>query len=103
MTMHATRLTIDASRLRNQVSDLLGYVHPLDASDVRHLPIVDICGDRVEICDGYHRIAGLIAGGAETIDCVTCDVPRWLSYAADNGQQTMHRFAIQRIYAALSR
>jgi len=64
--MKTTRLTIDASKLRNQVSDLLGYVQPLHASEIRFPPIVDVCGDRVEICDGYHRIAGLIAGGAET-------------------------------------
>lgn len=99
--MKSTRLIIDAGKLRNAVSDLIGYVQPLDATDIRNPPIVDICGDRVEICDGYHRIAGLIAGGAESIECVTCDVPRWLSYAADNNQQTMHRFAIGRIYAAL--
>ena len=99
--MKSTRLTIDVSKLRNAVSDLIGYVQPLDATDIRNPPIVDICGDRVEICDGYHRIAGLIAGGAETIECVTCDVPQWLAHAADNNQQTMHRFAIGRIYAAL--
>lgn len=99
--MKTTRLTIDASKLRNAVFDLIGYVQPLDASDIRNPPIVEISGDRVEICDGYHRIAALIAGGAESIECVTCDVQRWLSYAADNSQQTMHRFAIGRIYAAL--
>jgi len=99
--MKSTRLTIEASKFRNQVSDLLGYVQPLHASDVRFPPIVDVSGDRVEICDGFHRIAGLIAGGAETIECVTCDVARWLSYAADNGQQTMHQFAIRRIHASL--
>ena len=99
--MKSTRLTIDASKLRNAVADLIGYVQPLHSSEIRNPPIVDICGDRVEICDGYHRIAGLIAGGAESIECVTCDVQRWLSYAADNGGQTMHRFAIGRIYAAL--
>ena len=98
--MKTTRLTIDVGKLRNQVADLLGYVQPLHASDIRFPPIVDVSGDRVEICDGYHRIAGLIAGGAEVIECVTCDVARWLSYAADNGQQTMHRFAVARIHAA---
>ena len=90
-----------ADKAQSYDSDLIGYVQPLDAADIRNPPIVDICGDRVEICDGYHRIAALIAGGAESIECVTCDVPRWLSYAADNNQQTMHRFAIGRIYAAL--
>lgn len=97
--MKSTRLTIDAARFAAAVSDLIGSVQAI--SSVHSLPVVEICGDRIEIIDGYHRIAGLIAGGAETIECVTCDCEDTLGDAANAERPGVQREALRRIYAAL--
>ena len=97
--MKSTRLTIDAARVYSAVSDLIGSVQPI--TSVHSLPVVEICGDRIDIIDGYHRIAGLIAGGAETIECVTCDCADTIGDAANAERPAVQREALRRIYAAL--
>ena len=97
--MNARKITIPVSQLRNAVSDLIGYVEPLDG--VHYLPVVAVLGGgAIDIIDGYHRIAGLIRGGAEAIDCVTCDDIDLLAAAASDSRSEQQA-ATSAIYAAL--
>ena len=97
--MTSTVIQIDAARLMSQVADV--DAPSLDPADCRHMPIVEIIGHRVDIIDGYHRIAGMIRAGATVISCVTCDDADVLSDAANPEDSTTQAAAIAAIYAAI--
>jgi len=99
MIMTVTRISIAASRVANQVADVIAPA--LAASDCKPLPIVAMLpSGRVDIVDGYHRIAGLIAGGAETIDCLVCDDEDLVAAAGNAEDTTAQQAALEVIYAA---
>ena len=97
--MNARIITIDAAALRRQVWELVesGEVPPLSKADCPHPPIVDAAGD---ICDGMHRVAGMIAAGETAISCVTCDDIDLLGDAADAENPVRQAEALARIYEA---
>ena len=97
--MQVARLTISADRLRNIVADVIAS--PLAQCDCRRAPIVELCGDRVEIVDGYHRIAGMIAAGETQIGCITCSNTDLVALAADPGRPERQRRALAAIYRAI--
>jgi hypothetical protein len=98
--MRVTRLTISADRLRHIVADVTSS--PLAQSDCRRAPIVEVLdGGSVEIVDGYHRIAGMIAAGETHIDCITCDNTDLIALAADPGRPERQRRALAAIYRAI--
>jgi hypothetical protein len=98
--MNARIITIDAAALRRQVWELVesGEVPPLSQADCPHPPIVDAAGD---ICDGMHRVAGMIAAGETAIACVTCDDTNLLGEIADAEHPAQQANAIRKIYDAL--
>jgi hypothetical protein len=98
--MNARVITIDADVLRRQVWELIesGDVPPLRQADCQHPPITDAAGG---ICDGMHRVAGMIAAGETAIACVTCDDLFLLGEIADAEHPEKQADAIRRIYAAL--
>lgn len=95
--MTVTRLTIDASRFASAVS---GVTAPaLAQSDCRRAPIVELlAGGCVEIVDGYHRIAGMIAAGETAIDCLTCDDSDLIADAGNPERPARQAAALDRIY-----
>lgn len=96
--MASRKITVETSKLALQVEGMC--CAPLDACEIRHLPIVEVTPTgRVEIIDGFHRIAGLIAGGATEIECVTSDDADLLDAAAEPGAG--QQAAIDAIYAAI--
>ncbi len=99
--MASRKLTIDVTdRLRNTVADV--EAPALDPSDCRKLPIIDVLpSGRVDIIDGYHRIAGMVRFGAESIECVTSDDADLLADAADCEDTERQAKAIAAIYASL--
>jgi hypothetical protein len=98
--MRVTRLTISSDRLRYMVADVTAP--PLAQADCRRAPIVKVLdGGDVEIVDGYHRIAGMIAAGETAIDCITCDNTDLIALAADPGRPERQRRALAAIYRAI--
>jgi hypothetical protein len=97
--MKSTVIQINADSVRNQIADTSAPA--LDPADCQHLPIVDMTGGRVEIIDGYHRIAGMLAYGATTISVVTCDDKDVLADAANAEQPEKQQAAVSAIYAAM--
>ncbi len=100
--MNARIITIDADVLRRKVWELIesGEVPPLSQADCQHPPIVDADGD---ICDGMHRVAGMIAAGETEIDCVTCDDSNLLGEIANAEHPAKQAAAIRTLYAAVQR
>lgn len=97
--MKVTRITIEASKFVNQVADTQSA--PLCQRDCKSLPIVEILpGGRVDIIDGFHRIAGMIAAGETMIACLTCDDSDILGDAADAENTTRQAAALAAIYSA---
>lgn len=101
--MASRKITISAAQVRNAVS---GVEAPaLDPADCRELqiPVVYVMPDgRVDIVDGYHRIAGMLAYGAESIECVTTDDFDLLADAGNAEQPSVQRAAIEAIYSSLN-
>jgi hypothetical protein len=98
--MNARKITVPVSAVHYAVANLLPYVQPIGS--VHYLPVVEVSrSGRVDILDGYHRIAALIAGGAEAIECVTCDDADLLAACADSDRRDAQRDACSRLYAAV--
>lgn len=96
--MAAQVITIESGKLLNLVCDT--DAAPLAQSDCKALPIVEILpSGRIEIVDGYHRIAGMIAAGETAINCVVCDDEQLVCDAANNEQTASQRAAIESIYS----
>ena len=97
--MKVTKVTIAATMLANQVSDTAAPA--LSLADCHRLPIVEISpSGRVDIIDGYHRVAGMIAAGETTIDCLTCDDDGVLGDAANAEHLDLQAAALDAIYSA---
>ena len=98
--MNARTIAIASAVLRRQVWELIqsGEVPPLSQADCDWPPVVDRAGN---ICDGMHRVAGMIAAGETTIDCVTCDDDSLLGDAANAENPEKQAAAIRSIYAAV--
>lgn len=97
--MKSTVIQISAEAVRGQVADTSAPA--LDPADCKCLPIVEIIGSRVDIIDGFHRIAGMLAFGATLVNAVTCDDADVLADAANAENPVKQHAAIDAIYAAL--
>lgn len=96
--MKVTQIGIEISKLANQVADVSAPA--LAATDCHRLPIVEILpSGRVEIVDGFHRIAGMIAAGETIIPCLTCDNEDVLAAAANAEDPVAQLAALKMIYA----
>lgn len=95
--------TITLAQVRYAVADLVAEVASLDPADCRELPIVD----GTDICDGYHRLAGMVRWANESgldlasvrVTCATSDDADLLAAAANNEDKIAQRRAIAKIYA----
>jgi len=97
--MQVTRVMVDANKFASAVADVIAPA--LHKSDCVRLPIVEIMpSGRIEIIDGYHRIAGMIAAGETTIDCLTCDDAGVLGDASNPERPEQQEIALEAIYAA---
>lgn len=97
--MKITKLMIDTAKLASQVAGVSAPA--LDPTDCRRLPIVEVLpSGRVDIIDGFHRISGMIAWGATTIDCIMCDDSDLLADAANPEDSIKQAAAIDAIYGA---
>ena len=109
--MNAKQVTIALDRLARHIdAELIAEASPLSpAGTATACPIVELIGDRVDIIDGFHRVAGMVAWARRrglaldsvTVHCVTCDDAALLADAADAEHPEAQRVAIARIYAAL--
>lgn len=97
--MIATKTKIDASKMANQVSGTQAIA--LCQFDCPMPPVVEIMpSGQVEIIDGFHRIAGMIAAGETQIDCITCDDDDVLAAAANAERPDEQDEALAAIYGA---
>lgn len=95
--------TITLAQVRYAVADLVSEVPSLDPTDCCDLPIVD----GTDICDGYHRLAGMVRWANESglglagvrVTCATSDDCDLLAAAANNEDRVAQRRAIAKIYA----
>ena len=108
--MNATTITITLDQVARHIdAELVAEASPLNPADGVALPIVEIVGTRVDIIDGYHRLAGMIAWarqadlslGSVAVRCATCDDASVLADAANADRPGSQQSAIDRIYAAL--
>jgi hypothetical protein len=97
--MRVTAITISAAQLAFEVSDTESA--PLNQCDCKQLPIVDVADSgRVEIVDGFHRIAGMILAGETAIACLICDDDNVIADAANGENAESQERALAAIYAA---
>lgn len=95
--------TITLTQIQHAVADVVAEVPALDPADCRELPIVD----GTDICDGYHRLAGMVRWANESgldlasvrVTCATSDDGDLLAGAANNEDKAAQRKAIARMYA----
>lgn len=89
---------IEAAKFYSAVADVDSTL--LAQSDCKAMPIVErLPSGRIEIVDGYHRIAGMILAGETAINCVVCDDEQLVCDAANNEQPEAQRAAIEAIYS----
>ena len=88
-------------------ASVMGRVHdvessPLLASDCKDLPIVMIDDSgKVDIIDGYHRLAGMIAAGEIDLPVVVCDDAELCGIAANAEDSGSQAEALATIYASV--
>ena len=98
--MSARKIMISADSFRFAVADVVA--RPL-RSDCYAMPIVErVPSGLYEIVDGHKRIAGLIAGGADEIECVLCDDEDLIAVAGNAERPDAQREAIAAIYASVN-
>ena len=97
--MIVTRMTVPAATLAAEVADTDSA--PLAQRDCPALPIVAVSpSGKIEIIDGFHRIAGMIAAGETDIVCLTCDDLDVLGDAANAENPKKQAAALSAIYKA---
>jgi hypothetical protein len=97
----ARRTTITAASVAGRVHDVES--RPLRASDCRVLPVVMIDGSgKVDIIDGYHRLAGMIAAGETILPVVDCDDAKLCGIAANAENPESQAEALAAIYASVA-
>lgn len=98
--MNATKIQVDAKLLAGKVFGVES--RPLAAIDCQVLPVVfrDDEGN-LDLIDGYHRIAGMIAAGETSIPCVMCDDARLCGIAANAENPQAQEEALAAIYSAV--
>jgi len=100
-TMRATIINVDATSLVDQVADCCD-VPTLSQADCPAMPVVEMRpSGRVEIVDGYHRIAGMIAAGETAITCVTCDDADLLGDIGNAEDPERQAQALNELYSAI--
>jgi hypothetical protein len=57
---------------------------------------------KVDIIDGYHRLAGMIAAGETTLPVVVCDNPKLCGIAANAEDTEAQAEALATIYASVA-
>lgn len=95
--------TITLAQVQYAVEALVGEVPALDPADCRELPIVE----GSDICDGYHRLAGMVRWARESgldlasvvVTCATSSDRKLLAAAANSENPIAQRRAIAKIYA----
>ena len=93
--------TITAASVAGRVHDVESS--PLRAIDCKVLPVVMIDDSgKVDIIDGYHRIAGMIAAGETTLPVVVCDDAKLCGIAANAEDAESQAEALATIYASLA-
>jgi len=96
-----TRTTITAASVAGRVHDVESV--PLRASDCQVLPVVMIDDSgKVDIIDGYHRLAGMIAAGETTLPVVVCDDAKLCGIAANAEDAESQAEALATIYASVA-
>jgi len=93
------RITITLRDIAGSIEkELISTATPLDLYDYESEPvIVEITGGNVDLLDGYHRIAGLLAEGVdldEEIEVISCDIPELAQLVADKEAGAAHESAI---------
>jgi len=97
----ARRTTITAASVAGRVHDVESK--PLRASDCKVLPVVMIDeSGKVDIIDGYHRLAGMIAAGETVLPVVNCDDAKLCGIAANAEDTEAQAEALATIYAGLA-
>lgn len=97
--MTVTRVTINAAKLLEIVADTMAP--ELSQAECEFRPIIEVLpSGRIEIVDGYHRIAGMIAAGETEIECLTCDDDDLIGDAANAEDTDAQSAALRAIYAA---
>lgn len=91
---------IEAAKFYSAVADVDSTL--LAQSDCKAMPIVEILpSGRIEIVDGYHRIAGMLMAGETSISCVVCDDEQLVCDAANNEDKEAQSAAIAAIYGSV--
>jgi hypothetical protein len=97
----ARRTTITAASVAGRVYDVES--RPLRASDCKVLPVVTIDDSgKVDIIDGYHRLAGMIAAGETVLPVVDCDDAKLCGIAANAEDAESQAEALAMIYATVA-
>jgi hypothetical protein len=96
-----TQTTITAASVAGRVHDVESS--PLLASDCKVLPVVMIDDSgRVDIIDGYHRLAGMIAAGETVLPVVVCGDAKLCGIAANAEDTEAQAEALATIYASVA-
>ena len=99
--MASTQTTITAASVAGRVHDVGSS--PLRAIDCKVLPVVMITDSgKVDIIDGYHRLAGMIAAGETTLPVVVCDDAKLCGIAANAEDAESQAEALATIYASVA-
>ena len=99
--MNAIKTTITASSVAGRVHDVESS--PLRAIDCKIFPVVMITDSgKVDIVDGYHRIAGMIAAGETILPVVVCDDANVCGIAANAEDAEAQAEALATIYASVA-
>ena len=97
----ATRTTITAASVAGRVHDVESS--PLRAIDCKVLPVVMITDSgKVDIIDGYHRLAGMIAAGETILPVAVCDDAKLCGIAANAEDAEAQAEALATIYASVA-
>ena len=104
-----TIITITLADVADAVADVVGESLDPSTLPVESLPIVERLSRRIDIVDGYHRLAGMVAWANErgldladvTVRCLTSDDSDLLADAANAERPSRQSAAIAAIVAAL--
>lgn len=102
-----TRETVGLARLhpshRQEVRRIAEVDRPesgwaLDPADCRYLPIVRRTEQGLAVVDGFHRLAGMVVFGAETMPVIVIDAPAALLAMIDCDSEIGDHEALDAIY-----